>query len=279
MREAVQDSAVIIFRTWERRMLLRHGVKTQGSRWPTLGRRYIQGFTIAETVVALGIVAIALGAVVTLNSNLLRIVKSARETNSATLALQERSEQLRIANWLKVTDAAYVRDTFLASRALSADGLAQVTERVTIRDYNPDPAAQPRVRMVVEKKAGESARVIESGDGLLAERLARVDLRMAWRGSNGRERIRESSTVISAVGISRLSLPGFTGNSGSFSDFPTPITATDSNGNTVTFGGGGSSGTTTNDTPIEDTESDTDILNPKKGHGQGTVGGAKGKDK
>jgi type II secretory pathway pseudopilin PulG len=225
-------------------------------------------FTLVESVFAMAVTAVALGATMTLNSHMLRLVKSAKETNLATLALQERTEQVRIANWLKVTDANYLAQTFFNTGASSSAGLENVAERITIRDYNPDPAAAPRIRMVVEKPASGAARVVESGEGLKNERLVRVDLRVTWRGNKG-ERIRESSTVVSNIGINRLSLPGFTGMSGTFSDFPTsPTTSTPPPTTSPT------PGPTPTPTPTPTTGNGNG-----NGNGQGNVAGKPGKEK
>ena len=218
-------------------------------------------FTILESMVAMGIVAVAMAAVMLANSHQLKMVKSDRDTNAATLCLQERAEQLRICNWLKVTDADYVANTLFASRPLSAAPLGRMVERLTIRDYNPDPEAAPRAQMIVEKQSGAPPRIIERGEALQNERLGRADLQVSWTRRDGSTRRRATSTVISNVGISRLALPGFGGTDG----LP-PIT---------------------DNPPPEETTEPIEVINPvatpaptatPKRNGQGTVGGGKGKD-
>src|ERR1051325_10852837 len=71
-------------------------------------------FTIAEAIVSMAVALIGLAAVMGLNAAHLRLVESARQSSSATFALQSRIEQMRLADWRKLTDATYVKDTLLA---------------------------------------------------------------------------------------------------------------------------------------------------------------------
>src|SRR4051812_22385481 len=95
-------------------------------------------FTIPEAIVAISVIMLALGAVMQLNGQQLKMVKSARQSNAATLSLGERIEQLRIANWRQITDATYLRDTYFATQPRSMAPLDQTVEKITISGY-PDP--------------------------------------------------------------------------------------------------------------------------------------------
>lgn len=215
------------------------------------------GFTLAESLVALGVAMVGMAGVMLLNSAHLRFVKSARQSNAATLALQERVEQMRLANWRKMTSSAYLKDTLLAATPKSVAPLDQLSERITITAY-PDPTVCQK--LVVERLPNANPVILVSGDGLATQRLAKVELEVNWSGSDKRSRTRATNTIISNGGVSRMNLPGF-GASG---------------GGSVSTDPG--SGTTTPTTP--GTGSDTTpgtTLGGGNGGGRGNVGGKSGK--
>jgi hypothetical protein len=162
---------------------------------------------------------LALGAVMQLNGQQFKMVKSARQSNAATLSLGERTEQLRIANWRQITDATYLRDTYFATQPRSMAPLDQTVEKITVSGY-PDPTV---TTPVVVQKTGTGAGQVISNDSLLSsERLARVDLSIAWVGTDGRNRLRESSTIITNGGISKLNIPGSDTTGGAPTNWATP---------------------------------------------------------
>src|SRR6185369_4541518 len=91
-----------------------------------------KAFTLIESIVAVGVSLATLGAVLLLNAQQLRLVKSARESNAASLALQDRIERLRTLTWKNLTNSTYVRDRFLTSPPPSARQLTQYTERIAV---------------------------------------------------------------------------------------------------------------------------------------------------
>ena len=163
------------------------------------------GFTLAEIIITACIALAGIGAAMTLNTAHLRLVKSSRQSNAATLALQERVEQMRLGDWRKITDAAYLKDVLLANSTKSAAPLDGMVERVTVSAY-PDPSVAGR--MVVERGANGQCSVVEAGEGLTTQRLAQVELQVIWSGTDKRPRMRATTTVISNGGISRMNLPG-----------------------------------------------------------------------
>ena len=198
-------------------------------------------FTIAEAIVSVGVAVIGMAAVMGLNSAHFRLVASARQSSAATLALQSRVEQMRIADWRKMTDAAYIKDTLLASLPQSAAPLGKTTERVIVSAYPTASACQP---LIVKRQQNGDRVTVSAGTGLGGQRLAKVELLVTWNGANGKVRTRATNTIISNGGISRMNLPAFGGTlGGGFTD-PPPTTPPPTTGN---------------------------------GHGQGNVGGKSGK--
>jgi Tfp pilus assembly protein PilV len=164
------------------------------------------GFTLAETLVATAVALFGLAAAVLLNTAHLRLVKSGRQSNAATLCLQERVEQMRLGDWRKITDADYLSNTLLAASPRSAAPLDAISERVTITAYPDASAAQ---QLIVERETDGQRATLLSGNGLESQRLAQVEFRVSWSGSDGRRRQRATTTMISNGGISRMNLPGF----------------------------------------------------------------------
>lgn len=95
-------------------------------------KRWDQGTTLVECVVAIAVLGLSVGAVMLVNSQQLRLVRATREVGSGDFSLQERVEQMRIATWRQITDATYLRDTFFAARPASADPIGAITEEITV---------------------------------------------------------------------------------------------------------------------------------------------------
>ncbi len=247
-------------------------------------RRNRSGFTLVETLITTVIAAAGIGAAMALNGAHLRLVHSSRASNAATLALQERVEQMRLGNWRKITSEDYLKNTILASAPKSAIPLDKPTEKIIISAY-PDPTAADR--LIVERKATGERVTISAGAGLSSQRLAQVELSIAWTGEGGRTRTRSTTTVISNGGISRMNLPGIgTVGGGSTTDpIPTPTpaptpapTPTPTPTPTPSPGGNATPTPTPAPTPAP-TPTPTPAPTPTgKGGGRGNVGGKPGKN-
>ena len=80
-----------------------------------------QGLTLVETLFALAVAGIALAGVAAFNLHQLRLVKSVRDTNAASLCLQDRVEQLRVeSDWRRITSASYMTGSLFAAAPASA---------------------------------------------------------------------------------------------------------------------------------------------------------------
>ena len=90
------------------------------------------GFSLIELNVATGMISAFVAAVMMMNANLLGIIKTAKESCSANQALQERVEQMRIANWTQITDANYIAANLLNTATGSAVGLPKLVETLTV---------------------------------------------------------------------------------------------------------------------------------------------------
>jgi hypothetical protein len=226
------------------------------------------GFSVAEAVISLGIGSFSVGGAMLVNSQQLRLLKSTRESSSASHTLEERIEQLRIATWRQITDPSYISTTFFSALPKSLAPLDGYTEKVTVSAW-PDATAATKIEVV--KTKGQLVSITSSGAGLADQSLARVDMQISWKSKDGRVRTRELTTMISNAGISRMNLPAMVGGGGSGNSTITTnegslsnSNTTDSTGGTQTSSGGTSDGSTT-----------TTVSITKKSK-RGTVGGKGG---
>ncbi|WP_131989722.1 hypothetical protein [Chthoniobacter flavus] len=209
-----------------------------------------------STAVALS----GLAAAVLLNTAHLRLVKSGRQSNAATLSLQERVEEMRLGDWRKITNPDYLSNTLLAAPPRSAAPLDAISERVTITAYPDASAAQ---QLIVERETDGQRVTLLSGSGLESQRLAQVEFRVSWSGSDGRRRLRATTTMISNGGISRMNLPGFGTAGGAPPSSPTPAPS--------------GSGSSTSSSTATATPTPTPTPASNNGNGRGNVAGKSGK--
>jgi hypothetical protein len=170
------------------------------------------GFSLAEATLATAVVGLGFLAVFNTNAYQLKLVKKTRETNAASLALQERVETMRISNWRQMTNPNYVVGTLMVRPTQSSGPLAALEETITVSAY---PDASVCAPLAVLRSASGAPTVSSSGAGLSEQRIARVDLSVSWLGSNGQTFQRSSSTLISNSGISRLNLANTSTGTGS----------------------------------------------------------------
>ena len=244
-------------------------------------RHKIGGFSLAESVVSLGIGTVAIVGGMTLSQHEMKLVKSVRQTNAASHALEERIEQLRLVNWRQMTDAQHLMSFYFPKRPASGSALPGLTERVTVTAY-PDPSVC--TPLVIQTNEAGTPTVINAGSGFDTQRLARVNVQVKWSGSEGKVRVRELASIISNAGINATSLPVFgsdSSNSTSTSSTTTGTATGTTTGTTDTTTGTTSTttGTTTGTTSTTTTSTSTGTTtsNNGNGNGRGNAGGQSGK--
>src|SRR5687768_5936853 len=127
------------------------------------------GFSLAETVISAAIALTGIGAAMTLNGAHLKLVQSSRQSNAATLALQERVEQMRILSWTKLTSAAKLQETLLSTDMKSVAPLHGPRETITVSRY---PKASAGEKLILERNANGRISVLSAGDGFPNQQLA-----------------------------------------------------------------------------------------------------------
>ncbi len=159
--------------------------------------------SLVECLATLAIFGIGIGGLMTFNTNQLRCVRSTHEVTAASLCLQERVEQMRIANWRQLTDPVFIRDSFFAGRPACSAPISSLREELKITAY-PDGTVCPP--LTVCRLASGQAQILSQGTGLALEGAAKVVLDMSWTGQDGRNRKLQSVAVLSRVGVNRSAL-------------------------------------------------------------------------
>src|SRR4051812_24205250 len=88
------------------------------------------GETLLEAAVAVATVGTFVAVLTLMGSSLLALLRSANDGASVNQAMQERVEQMRIANFLQITDASYLQGA-LAAGSDSAKNQNAPTETIT----------------------------------------------------------------------------------------------------------------------------------------------------
>jgi hypothetical protein len=157
------------------------------------------GETLVEAAVAVATVGTFVAALTLMGSSLLGLIRTANENASVNQAIQERVEQMRIANWLQITDATYLASAFAVSTD-SGKPLNAPTETITVSAY-PAKAGSTPVKVV---RSNGSTQIVSSNADLANERMVRVDVSVAWKGfPRNRPRLRATTALIAKGGVSK----------------------------------------------------------------------------
>ena len=170
-------------------------------------RCYSAAFTFIDVIAAVLIVGLAFGGIFAANSRALSMVKSAKQAAVASKCLQQRIEQIRNYNWTQVTDSSALQDLYSVPPLPSVE-LPGFSERLTVSEFTPATsgsasAAPSGALLQITRGADGTVSLVSDNKDLVDQRLVRVDVRIAWPGPGGGERIRETSVVIANGGIGR----------------------------------------------------------------------------
>ena len=156
------------------------------------------GVTILEAVFAAGLMALFMAGLFAMNGRNIQLLKSGKESFSATVVIEERTEQLRRGKWGEITSDAYLQ-TILNAPPLSAVNLPALAEQIVISAYPPDGSIPATA--VTRSSVGAVA-VVSSNPALSAADTVLATFRATWSGApGGRTRVREISTVIANRGL------------------------------------------------------------------------------
>jgi hypothetical protein len=164
---------------------------------PNFRRSRKTGFTLLETAATIGFVGIFIAVLITLSSNVLNLLRTAKDNISASQNLQQRVEQLRIASWGKIWNGTLMASGILSAPTPSSAGLAEPVETVVVSPY---PTVNGFTPTQVVRKNGVPT-VISQNDALKYERMVRVDVTLSWKGfPRQRNRVRTASILMANKG-------------------------------------------------------------------------------
>lgn len=165
-------------------------------------------FTLAEVLVAIGIVALFGVASFATNERLLVALKSQKETTAATMMLQERMEAIRSLMYSGVasnvtsgsTNPPSTTADVVANPTVSEAGLGNLTETVTVTGYQVAPGGGTTTHSNIWQRnatypTGNMTDTVGAFDLAGNYDLLKVDIQISWTGSGGRARNREITTI------------------------------------------------------------------------------------
>ena len=158
----------------------------------------LHGASLLDVMFAISVVAFASAALFLLCSNALQLLQNQQETEAATLALQDRAEQLRATGWDVLTGGPSLLNLLRAPPA-SAGLLPGYTEAVTVSAW---PAVTGGPLLSASRTAAGATSLLTQSTGLLSAAALRVDLRATWQG-RGRTHVRENSIILAQGGLVR----------------------------------------------------------------------------
>jgi hypothetical protein len=157
------------------------------------------GETLVEAAVAIATVGSFVAALSLMGSSLLALLRSANDGATVNQAMQERVEQMRIANFLQITDASYLQGA-LAAGSDSAKNLNSPTETITVSAY-PAKAGSTPVQIT---RTNAGAQIVTSNPDLQNEKMVRVDISLAWKGfPRNRPRLHATTALIAKGGMAK----------------------------------------------------------------------------
>ena len=157
------------------------------------------------------IITLFLTSLFALNSTVMRLLGSAAETADASQELQQRVEQVRLANWSQITSSTWVQTNLLATPTDASVNLPGMQETLTVSPYvSPSatvaPVTAPPLPFTVTRSPTGTVTVTPAGYASSAAManldMVQIDLAITWPGWT-RQRNRALTTIVSRWGISK----------------------------------------------------------------------------
>ena len=175
---------------------------------PPRSSNHAPGFTLAEVLVAVGVVVMFGMAAFATNQRLLFALKSQRETTAATMMLQERMETFRSLMYSGVatnttsgsTSPPSTAADIVATATTSEAPLGSMTETITVSGYQLAPGGTSTTHSNVWQRnatypTGNMTDTVGTFDLAGNYDLIKVDIQVSWTSAGGRTRNRELSTI------------------------------------------------------------------------------------
>ena len=157
------------------------------------------GYSLVEANVAVAICIVTLGGCFAANANCLGMLRSANESAAASQSLQERVEQMRIANWVQITDSEYLKTNLVASPTASARSLGDCTETLTLTAYPPPAGVSTSMKI---RRTNGLVSVDSNAPNLKNSAMVKAEWTLSWKTA-GKEtlRTRTGAALVANGGI------------------------------------------------------------------------------
>lgn len=150
--------------------------------------------TLIEAMIAATLSALFLGSLFAMNSSSMATLRMAREAACASQILQQRIEELRIANWHQITDAAWVRDNLLNTDASGSGQLKNLTETLMLIPYGSATPGNTKIT-----RSGTQKTIVNENN-LLGENALKVVWTLNYSGVPKDASITRQTVAIIAKG-------------------------------------------------------------------------------
>jgi type II secretory pathway pseudopilin PulG len=156
-----------------------------------------KAFTLAEVMVAAGVLGLLLAAVGAAGGSILGLLSAQKQTVAASQAIEERVEQLRGVTYSKLTTPAYLQNSVFNTDTVSQATLPNLVETLTINAY-PTAAA---TSIQITRQSGSATLGANPNATLGGSSMIRADLQLQWQKRGGGTHIRCVSIILAKGGI------------------------------------------------------------------------------
>jgi Tfp pilus assembly protein PilV len=157
------------------------------------------GFTLLENVIACTVIAIGLAGTYLVNGQCMSVLRMAKDEAAASQVLQQRVENLRIANWQRISSPTWIRDNILNAPADGGASLASLSENVSVTPYNGTLTTTNTFT-----RTGSTAAAGSGNASLVTESAVTVTWDVTWIGiPKGKIHTREIVAVLGKGGIAK----------------------------------------------------------------------------
>lgn len=157
------------------------------------------GYSLLEANIAVAICIITLTGCFAANANFLSVLKSANQSAAASQSVQERVEQMRMANWVQITDSSYLRTNLVGAETASARSLPDCVETLTLTAYPPPSGVSTSTKIT---RTNGQVTVDSNAPNLKNSPMVKAEWALTWKaGSNGGLRFRTAAVLVANGGI------------------------------------------------------------------------------
>lgn len=161
--------------------------------------RAASAFTLVETTVAAALAALFLGSLFTMNVASMDTIRCAKESVSASQALQQRIESMRIANWQQITSADWIKANLLNTSAPGSDQLRNLSETLTLVPYGSTSVGNTQLI-----RTGNTTTIVSRNTALLTENAIKVIWTVNFNGApNNRATSRLIVAILAKGGVAK----------------------------------------------------------------------------